>query len=468
MDGDDMDDDDEDDDEDDSDERLDRLAVARLGRVNGSPHADTNGSPPPATSTSTINDVSAALSEKLLQGWTMLAVECPNPSCACPLVRKKQGPMLCVQCGSTVVTQEEKERMDDEERKRAAGGGAAAERAATEAKVAEEKVSEHKESSASNSKADSSAQQQQAAKKGSEERSGSRSGKRTAFADEPNVAVSEAGEKRLKNEDDLSDRLSALSSSSLVHSLSTSPLIRQSLRPSAISSTRRHQAPLITDASPSTHTPPSTPAPFPFASPLPASQQLSASISSAFSSHPLFPPPGHITRHNSMAGGGESGGLPYHANVGMGSLVFGGGPVSQPHSRVSSQAGQHEKGKFSFRSSSAAPSVSQPQSAPVASGSSGLLSAPPSAAVGEGGSVGMASPVTVSPVSSDTGMMMAMSTARPPLHHSSVVSGSVDALYGKLDALRGQLVSCTQVDGMQQIAMAMKEVGQALKVLQSL
>jgi len=468
--------DDDDDEEDDSDERLDRLAAARLGRVNGSPHADTNGSPPPVTSTSTVNDVSAALSEKLLQGWTMLAVECPNPTCACPLVRKKQGPMLCVQCGSTVVSQEEKERMDEEDRKRGTtvgggGSGGGAEPKATEVKAPEEKTSTTQQQTESKEPTS----QQPTAKREGEERSTSRSGKRTAFADEPAAAKSESGEKRLKNEDDLSDRLSALSSSSLVNSLSSSPLIRPSFRPpAAISSTRPHRtAPPLTDASPSSHTPPSTPAPFPFASPLPASQHLSASISSAFSSHPLFPPPGHITRHNSMAGSSDSGGLPYHANVGMGSLLFGGGPVSQPHSRVSSAAGQPDRGKFSFRSSSAAPSVSQVHSAPVSAGgsSSGLLSAPPSA-VGhgpEGGGMGLASPVTVSPANSDNGVTVAVGAARLSHHtQSTVLSSSVDALYGKLEVLRGQLVVCSQVDGMQQIAIAMKEIGQALKVLQNL
>ena len=464
MDGDDT--EDEDDEENDSDERLDRLAAARLGRANGSPPARTNGSPPPSTAATTINDVSAALSEKLLQGWTMLAVECPNPTCACPLVRKKQGPMLCVQCGSTVVTQEEKDRMDEVDRKRGTVGGGGTEHKATEVKVAEEKTSvQQKDSREPTSKADSSSQQQQP-KRESEERSNSRSGKRTAFADESDTVASEGGEKRMKNEDDLSDRLSALSSSSLVTQLSSSPLIRPSFRPSAISSARPHRAPPITDASPSTHTPPSTPAPFPFTSPLPASQHLSASISSAFSNHPVFPPPGHITRHNSMAGGGDSGGLPYHANVGMGSLVFGGGPVTQPNSRVAPAGMLHEKGKFSFRSSSAAPATTQ--SAPASAGSSsGLLSAPPSA-VGDVGGMGMASPVTVSPANSDNGVTVAVGAVRPPHVHATVVSSSVDALYGKLDALRGQLVLCTQVDAMQQIAGAMKEIGQALKVLQSL
>ena len=476
VDGDDA---DEDDDEaDDSDERLDLLAASRLGRVNGSLHADTNGSSPPAatasataSTTTTINEVSAALSEKLLQGWTMLAVECPNRSCACPLMRKKQGPMLCVQCGSTVVTQEEKERMDEEDSKRGAAGAGGVEHRATEGKAAEEKISVQQRESSTASQVEANGESQPS-KNQNEERSGSRSGKRTAFADQPEAGATESsGEKRLKNEDDLSDRLSALSSTSLVNSLSSSPLIRPSVRPSAISSTRPYRAPPITDASPSSHTPPSTPAPFPFASPLPASQHLSASISSAFSSHPLFPPPGHITRHNSMAGGADTGGLPYHASVGMGSLVFGGGAVSQPHARLSSSSGTqlHEKGKFSFRSSSAAPAVSQPQSAPVSAASaSGLLSAPPSAA-GEGsGGMGLASPVTVSPAHSDGGPPVALSATRPPQHPSSVLSGSVDALYGKLDVLRGQLVTCSQVDGMQQIAAAMKEIGQALKVLQSL
>jgi len=167
-----------------------------------------------------------------------------------------------------------------------------------------------------------------------------------------------------------------------------------------------------------------------------------------------------------MAGGGDSGGLPYHASIGMGSLVFGGGPVSQPHARLSSLGAQHEKGKLSFRSSSAAPALSQPSSAPVSGGASGLLSAPPSA-VGESGGVGI-SPVTVSPANSDNGVTVAIGGVRSSPLHSNVVSSSVDTLYGKLDVLRGQLVTCTQVDSMQQIAMAMKEIGQALKVLQSL
>lgn len=200
--------------------------------------------------------------------------------------------------------------------------------------------------------------------------------KRTAF--EGHDDEEEEGNKKKK--DDFSDRLSSLNSSSLVHSLSHSPLVRHH-RPSAISSSHKFTTPALIDASPATRTPPSTPASFPFPSPLPSSQHLSASISSAFSAHPVYPPPGYISRHNSSS---DFASFPQH-NVGLGSLSF------QPSTSLSSQrtnqhtpAGQ-EKGKFSFRSASAVSSLSSGGSRGVESGSGGYLSAPTSGALASGG-----------------------------------------------------------------------------------
>jgi uncharacterized Zn finger protein (UPF0148 family) len=48
---------------------------------------------------SSTDVVSSKMSEKLLQGYTMLAEECRNPNCSCPLLRKRDGPKICVQCG---------------------------------------------------------------------------------------------------------------------------------------------------------------------------------------------------------------------------------------------------------------------------------------------------------------------------------------------------------------------------------
>lgn len=41
----------------------------------------------------------AALSEKLLQGWTMLADECPIAGCCFPLMRDRNRKTICVACG---------------------------------------------------------------------------------------------------------------------------------------------------------------------------------------------------------------------------------------------------------------------------------------------------------------------------------------------------------------------------------
>eukprot|EP00171_Calliarthron_tuberculosum_P002577 IDg2577t1 len=52
-----------------------------------------------AGATSTALSVSAALGEKLLQGWTMLNRSCTT--CATPLLRSAAGALLCVRCAST-------------------------------------------------------------------------------------------------------------------------------------------------------------------------------------------------------------------------------------------------------------------------------------------------------------------------------------------------------------------------------
>jgi hypothetical protein len=267
----------------------------------------------------------------------------------------------------------------------------------------------------------------------------------------------------VKEDDAFGDRLSSLNTSSLVHSLSQSPLVRHNPhRPTAISSTRKYHAAALVDASPATNTPPSTPAPYPFASPLPSSQHLSASISSGFSTHPLYPPPGHITRNNSVAS--DYSQFPQQS-VGLGSLSFGQPSTTLPTQRLHPNQhtpGAHEKGKFSFRSASAAPAIS---SQPAGGGGGAgrvdvaFLSAPSS--VGDAGT-GSFTPVTgVSPANSGGG-----STGGGG--GQAIVQSSVDVLYAKLDSLRTVLSSCMNVEQMTQIAIAMKEIGHALKALQSL
>lgn len=49
------------------------------------------------------DNVSAKLGEKMLQGYALLGQVCPRDGCNCPLVRKRDGPMLCVSCGSTII-----------------------------------------------------------------------------------------------------------------------------------------------------------------------------------------------------------------------------------------------------------------------------------------------------------------------------------------------------------------------------
>ncbi|KAI5079797.1 hypothetical protein GOP47_0005276 [Adiantum capillus-veneris] len=51
------------------------------------------------------SDHSAALAEKLLQGWALLQEHCPQ--CLTPLVRNRQRKMYCVACTQWVVSQSE-------------------------------------------------------------------------------------------------------------------------------------------------------------------------------------------------------------------------------------------------------------------------------------------------------------------------------------------------------------------------
>jgi len=71
-------------------------------------HLGVPPSAPLSSSGSSNSDaVSAKLGEKMMMGYTLLAAHCPRDSCGCPLVRKKDGPMLCVSCGAHVVPAEE-------------------------------------------------------------------------------------------------------------------------------------------------------------------------------------------------------------------------------------------------------------------------------------------------------------------------------------------------------------------------
>lgn len=54
-----------------------------------------------------VPNVSSILGEKMLAGYTLLAQSCPNETCTCPLIRYRNGPMQCVQCGATVLTETE-------------------------------------------------------------------------------------------------------------------------------------------------------------------------------------------------------------------------------------------------------------------------------------------------------------------------------------------------------------------------
>ena len=404
------------------------------------PAAASGSSPSPVPSdtgaAASASDVSSRLSEKLLQGWTMLAQECPNPACSCPLMRKKDGPRVCVQCGSTVVTQEEKEQMD---RLPSAG----------------------KQSASTSSTSPQRADGRRATPASAKGR------RKTAFEGHPAASDEDASDaggrgEAAKEEDSVSDRLSSLNSASLVHSLSHSPLVRRSGgRPSAISSAPKYTSPALIDASPSTRTPPSTPALFPFASPLPSSTQLSASISSAFSQHPVYPPPGHMSRVNSQAS--DYSAFPQH-NVGLGSLSFAQPPATLPVARQlqHTPGGNNGKGKFSFRPSSAAASVAPAEGA--GGGAMPLLAVPtplPAGAGAEGAGGG-------TPVTSAGGSPLQGNGSGATASSALIVQGSVDALYVKLDGLRALLSSCGNVEQTTLIAVAMREISHALRALHGL
>jgi len=81
--------------------RLDELPadLSQPLKRNAAP-ANTSSS---SSSSRRSDEVSALLGQKMLQGYALLAQHCPREECMCPLVRKKDGPMFCVSCGSTVV-----------------------------------------------------------------------------------------------------------------------------------------------------------------------------------------------------------------------------------------------------------------------------------------------------------------------------------------------------------------------------
>ena len=456
---------DEEEDEDDSDdeEEADSRATLSVTRGGAGAHHSTASSPASATPVTPspplesdpvigVSEVSGRLSEKLLQGWTMLAEECPNPSCSCPLVRKRNGPRLCVQCGAAVVTQEEKEQMDKEEEAKA--------QPPQQPQTQQRTKEEEKVSTASTAQLPEPPSDAKGKAGGKQKRTSFQSSQRAD--DHDAEGAKRAKEDELGEADAFSDRLSSLNSSTLVTSLSQSPLVRHSqTRPSAISSTRRF-TPALVDSSPSTRTPPSTPAPYPFNSPLPASQHLTASISSAFS-HPVYPPPGHITRANSQAS--DFTAFPQQ-NVGLGSLSFFQPPATLPAQRQQLHTpGGHEKGKFSFRASSAAPSLASGAGAPGNSRVDGFLAAPqPGQQSGSEVTTAPSTPTppTVSPVAGNAGGGGGVGTAM------FIVQSSVEVLFGKLDSLRALLSACGNVEQMTLIAAAMKEVGAAIRTLQSL
>lgn len=66
------------------------------------------------------SDHSAALAEKLLQGWALLQEHCPQ--CFTPLVRNRQRKMYCVACSQWVVSQTEAAEQLARERVEMAGG----------------------------------------------------------------------------------------------------------------------------------------------------------------------------------------------------------------------------------------------------------------------------------------------------------------------------------------------------------
>lgn len=71
------------------------------------PQRSTVNSTNHRSSSMSSDQVSAKLGEKMLQGYALLAVHCPREECNCPLVRKRDGPMMCVKCGSTIVDEKE-------------------------------------------------------------------------------------------------------------------------------------------------------------------------------------------------------------------------------------------------------------------------------------------------------------------------------------------------------------------------
>uniref|UniRef100_K3WG22 Uncharacterized protein n=1 Tax=Globisporangium ultimum (strain ATCC 200006 / CBS 805.95 / DAOM BR144) TaxID=431595 RepID=K3WG22_GLOUD len=67
------------------------------------------------------DDASARLGEKMLQGWTLLGLTCPNDGCLTPFVRNKQGQMYCVNCEMFAVTEEDAKKEREKEQQEQEG-----------------------------------------------------------------------------------------------------------------------------------------------------------------------------------------------------------------------------------------------------------------------------------------------------------------------------------------------------------
>ncbi|DAZ94536.1 TPA: hypothetical protein N0F65_002188 [Lagenidium giganteum] len=61
------------------------------------------------------DDASARLAEKMLQGWTLLGVNCPSDECFTPMVRSKEGKLFCVNCNRYAITEEEAKQQQQQQ-----------------------------------------------------------------------------------------------------------------------------------------------------------------------------------------------------------------------------------------------------------------------------------------------------------------------------------------------------------------
>lgn len=355
-------------------------------------------------------DVPALLSEKLLAGWSMLASECPNPNCACPLVRLKQGPMMCVQCGSTVVTEEEAAKQASNGSKNQSNNQSTNQSNNLSNKPSKPVVSVTPPPSSSN---------QSISQPIDRSHSNNETKKRAAFAD----SVAEPSKRSQPRKS---------SNQSMYHS------INQSIN--------RLTSPPITPAP--------TPMPTNEAQYLPTSSQLSQSISSSFGSISRWP--SSINQTNNYSNTQSINPFQFDGHMNMSGL---GSPRQQSYSGFNQSSSQSNSQPIN--------QMYKQYSSRNASGNLPTINSPGMMEQSISQSSTGTSPVNVP---NQTINQSTSQSINPPINQltsTQILHSSLESLYGKLEELRRALMMCSSIDQIAAIAAAMRECATAIHAIQA-